>query len=126
MGVQHLSAITFAVRDMARAIEFYEKCGFAVAYGGKKADFTSLQSDQAFVNLIATSSYEPKWWGRVIFRVSNADAQYRLMSGAGLKPDAPPQDASWGERYFHITDLDGHELSFAQLLAAPESTNSAP
>jgi hypothetical protein len=23
-----------------------------------------------------------------------------------------PQDASWGERYFHISDPDGHELSF--------------
>ncbi|MEC7657646.1 MAG: VOC family protein, partial [Pseudomonadota bacterium] len=27
-------------------------------------------------------------------------------------------DASWGERYFHITDPDGHELSFAHPLDA--------
>lgn len=26
---------------------------------------------------------------------------------------AQPQDASWGERYFHMSDPDGHELSFA-------------
>jgi uncharacterized glyoxalase superfamily protein PhnB len=25
-----------------------------------------------------------------------------------------PQDASWGERYFHMADPDGHELSFAR------------
>ena len=25
-----------------------------------------------------------------------------------------PRDATWGERYFHIVDPDGHELSFAQ------------
>ncbi len=24
------------------------------------------------------------------------------------------RDAEWGERYFHIIDLDGHELSFAR------------
>lgn len=24
--------------------------------------------------------------------------------------------AAWGERFFHITDPDGHELSFAELL----------
>jgi uncharacterized glyoxalase superfamily protein PhnB len=24
-----------------------------------------------------------------------------------------PHDAEWGERYFHVTDPDGHELSFA-------------
>ena len=31
--------------------------------------------------------------------------------------EAPPEDASWGERYFHVTDPDGHELSFAKRLA---------
>src|SRR5438094_9365715 len=25
----------------------------------------------------------------------------------------PPRDAEWGERFFHVTDPDGHELSFA-------------
>jgi len=27
-----------------------------------------------------------------------------------------PSNASWGERYFHIRDSDGHILSFAQPL----------
>jgi hypothetical protein len=27
-----------------------------------------------------------------------------------------PRDASWGERYFHMLDEDGHELSFARQL----------
>ena len=28
-------------------------------------------------------------------------------------PDSAPRDAEWGERFFHITDPDGHQLSFA-------------
>ena len=37
--------------------------------------------------------------------------------------DHAPYDASWGERFFHIHDADGHELSFAQLLGpAPFSS----
>jgi uncharacterized glyoxalase superfamily protein PhnB len=28
-----------------------------------------------------------------------------------------PADAPWGERYFHVRDPDGHELSFARPLA---------
>ena len=32
---------------------------------------------------------------------------------AGYRPDTAPQDAEWGERFFHLTDPDGHELSFA-------------
>ena len=39
--------------------------------------------------------------------------QARLVE-TGLTPDAYPQNAAWGERYFHITDPDGHELSFAR------------
>ena len=31
----------------------------------------------------------------------------------GFDP-ARPRDASWGERYFHMSDPDGHELSFAR------------
>ena len=31
--------------------------------------------------------------------------------------EAPrPRNASWGERYFHLQDPDGHELSFAKPL----------
>ena len=32
--IQHISAVTFAVRDMARSIEFYGKLGFDLQYGG--------------------------------------------------------------------------------------------
>jgi uncharacterized glyoxalase superfamily protein PhnB len=34
----------------------------------------------------------------------------------GFEPEAPPADATWGERYFHLRDPDGHELSFAKVL----------
>jgi len=27
-----------------------------------------------------------------------------------------PKDAPWGERFFHVTDPDGHEISFAEPL----------
>ena len=40
--------------------------------------------------------------------------QVRLVA-AELEPDEP-KDAPWGERFFHVTGPDGHELSFAQPL----------
>jgi catechol 2,3-dioxygenase-like lactoylglutathione lyase family enzyme len=118
--VQHISAVTFAVRDMARSIEFYKKLGFTVIYGDDGSAFTTLRSGDAFVNLAATPGYEGCWWGRVILRVDDADAQFVLLIEAGLKPE-PPRDAPWGERFFHITDPDRHELSFAELLPVPQS-----
>ncbi len=35
---------------------------------------------------------------------------------AGFEPETAPADAPWGERYFHLVDPDGHELSFARPL----------
>ena len=52
----------------------------------------------------------------MIFYVSDVDALYHEAVAQGLQPDFSPRDATWGERYFHITDPDGHELSFAEPL----------
>jgi catechol 2,3-dioxygenase-like lactoylglutathione lyase family enzyme len=113
--IQLISAVTFAVRDMARSIEFYKKLGFELLYGGEGAAFSSLKAGEAFVNLSANSGYEHRWWGRVIFRVVDVDGLHRALTADGLQP-ASPRDAAWGERFFHVTDPDGHELSFAELL----------
>jgi catechol-2,3-dioxygenase len=63
----------------------------------------------------------------VTFRVSNMKASvqfYRdvlgmdlLYGGEGTAfSSEKPRNASWGERYFHMLDPDGHELSFARPL----------
>jgi uncharacterized glyoxalase superfamily protein PhnB len=49
----------------------------------------------------------------VIFYHSDVDGLYARLVAAGYRIEAPPSDAEWGERFFHITDPDGHELSFA-------------
>src|SRR4051794_21900435 len=56
------------------------------------------------------------WWGRVIFYVRDVDAAHERALAAGYRPTNPPRDAEWGECYFHLTDPDGHELSFARPL----------
>jgi len=118
MPVTRISAVTFAVRDMARTVEFYRKLGFRLVYGGVEDEFTTLQAGDALVNLVLRPGYEGQWWGRTIFRVDSADAQYADAIAAGIEVQ-PPLDAPWGERYFHVTDPDGHELSFAEPLRGP-------
>ena len=114
-----ISAVTLATHDMARALRFYEALGFALRYGGATASFSSLDAGNAYLNLIAegTAGRTWSWWGRIIFRVADVDALHERAVARGLRPDAAPADATWGERYFHITDPDGHELSFATPLA---------
>ncbi len=115
MPVKHISAVTLAVRSMRRSVEFYRRLGFEVVHGGEQSDFTSLRSGDAFVNLALSPSYQEHWWGRAVFRVENADAHFEALRSAGLQP-ATPRDAPWGERFFHVNDPDGHQLSFAALL----------
>ncbi len=115
MCVQHISAVTLAVREMARSVGFYQGLGFNLVSGGPDAAFSSLRFGNAFVNLQGHPGVTPRRWGRVIFRVADVRAYHDQRERAGLFPDEP-RDGSWGERYFHIADPDGHELSFAQLI----------
>ncbi|AFT88344.1 VOC family protein [Paraburkholderia phenoliruptrix] len=114
--IESLSAITLATGDMRQAVRFYEALGFPLKFGGEEADFTSFAFGGAYLNLIADPRAPVNWWGRVIVYVSDVDAIYRKALAAGLAPSFAPSDAPWGERYFHLTDPDGHELSFAKPL----------
>lgn len=116
-----LSAITLATRDMARAVRFYRLAGFEALYGGEAAAFTSFRAGDGYLNLIAEGEAQIRWWGRAIFYADDVDALYRRLVDAGLTPQAPPRDASWGERFFHVTDPDGHEISFACPIRPPGS-----
>jgi catechol 2,3-dioxygenase-like lactoylglutathione lyase family enzyme len=116
-----ISAVTLATHDMARAVRFYLALGFELRYGGEDAAFTSFSVGSGFLNLIHQSAERRwSWWGRVIFHVADVDALYARAVALRLRPATPPRDAEWGERYFHITDPDGHELSFARPLRPEE------
>lgn len=117
VNIESIDAVTLATHDMARSVGFYNSLGFEQRYGGPDAEFTSFHVGDRYLNLIAQPpKQEWSWWGRLIIHVSNVDAMYELALAVGLEPDAPPRDAQWGERYFHLTDPDGHELSFARRL----------
>ncbi len=115
--IQALSAVTLATHDMARSVAFYATLGFALKSGGPQAGFTSFHAGGGYLNLAAVRNTE-RWvgWGRAIFYVDDVDALHARAVAAGLSPGFAPRDAAWGERHFHITDPDGHELSFARPL----------
>jgi catechol 2,3-dioxygenase-like lactoylglutathione lyase family enzyme len=119
--IEGLSAVTLATRDMRRSVDFYCALGFEIRHGDAQAAFTTLACGPSFLNIIAETHGPVNWWGRLIIHVSDVDAMYRKARDAGLLPSRVPSDAPWGERYFHISDPDGHELSFARLLSANES-----
>ena len=117
MAIENVSAITLKVAHMEDSVSFYQGVlGLEVIYGGAKTAFTSLRIPDAefpFINLQLGRSMRD--WGRIIFHVSDVDAFCEHLQQKGFNPESP-QNACWGERYFHVHDPDGHELSFARPL----------
>lgn len=119
-SVETINAVTLLTADMVAAVAFYDTLGFDLITGGPDAPFTTFRAGDSFLNLQLDPAHAPinDIWGRVIFWVTDVDAVYQRARTAGYEPSTTPADASWGERYFHIRDTDGHELSFAHPLAA--------
>lgn len=116
--IRSVSAVTLATSDMSASTQFYEAIGFVRLYGGPDTEFTSYRAGTGFLNIQQDPAHAPngRIWGRVIFWVADVDATYAQLTGAGYPTVTTPCDAPWGERYFHVHDPDGHELSFARPL----------
>lgn len=132
-----ISAVTLATRDMRRAVGFYRLLDMPLTHGGEEAAFTSFRAGANFLNLILQPANHPggplrasrlrrrPWWGRLILYHADIDALYARLVAAGCRPEGAPRDAQWGERFFHVIDPDGHELSFAWPLEGPSDAPPA-
>ena len=115
--IEKISAVTFRVVNMTESVRFYKDVlGMELLYGGESTGFSSLRArdtQSAILNLEQGEAVTR--WGRLIFYVTDVDALWNHLKDRGFDPDIP-RDATWGERYFHMSDPDGHELSFARPL----------
>ncbi|MEW6604218.1 MAG: VOC family protein [Thermoproteota archaeon] len=131
MEVYRISAITLVVRSMAKSCNFYSRIpGFKLVYGGPAEPFSTFEVGNKnagmHLNLELTSSgldeknlKQARDFGRIIFHAKDVDQLYfHLKSDAYFSKlasfESEPADASWGERFFHIRDPDGYQLSFAK------------
>ena len=116
-----ISAVTLLVSDMKRSVEFYSKIpNFKVVYGGSDSQFTSFLIDdtaKSYLNLKLNETHSTDF-GRIIFYTDDVDELFaymqndKIVSGLG-RFESKPQDATWGERFFHMLDPDDYKLSFA-------------
>src|SRR5260370_13059335 len=101
--------------NMTESGRFYKDVlGMELLYGGESTGFSSLRAkdaQSAILNLEQGAAGTR--WGRLVFRVTDVDALWNHLKDRGFEPEIP-RNAAWGERYFHMPDPDGHELSFAR------------
>ena len=121
MKVTKISAVTLPVSDMKKSVDFYSKIpNFKIVYGGPDSQFTSFLIEDAtksYLNLKLNETRLPNF-GRIIFYVDNVDDLFAYMENDGTisrlgNLESKPEDAEWGERFFHTLDPDGYKLSFA-------------
>ena len=115
MKIEKVSAVTLTVASMRNSVRFYgDILGMEIIYGGEDGCFSSLRAKDCSAPILNLEQGRlVAGWGRMIFYVADVDAFWEYLRGKGLQPESP-RDASWGERYFHMPDPDGHELSFAR------------
>ena len=116
------------VRGGAAAIEFYKK-----AFGARELMSLTSPKDPSRVmhaelmigdsHLMLGDEYpemkalSPATIGGtgsgVFIYVEDVDTVYNRAVGLGARPDMPPQDMFWGDRYGKLTDPFGHEWALA-------------
>ena len=121
MKVTKISAVTLLVSDMSKSVEFYSKIpNFKMVFGGHDKEFTSFlieDKTKSYLNLKLNET-RPTDFGRIVFYVDNVDELFAYMQDDKTvselgKFESKPQDATWGERFFHMLDPDGYKMSFA-------------
>jgi len=137
MRVCAISAVTLFIKNMARSCNFYSCIpGFKLVYGGSANDsFTtyeigfgqSINNPNTFLNLVLATPIgsdsiiddRRKHFGRIIFHTEDVDKLYFYLKknqdlSTAILIEDEPRNAPWGERYFHIREPDGYQLSFAE------------
>ena len=121
MKVSKISAVTLLVSNMKRSVDFYSKIpDFKIVYGGSEAQFTSFLIDNAVKSYLNLKLYKSHSTDivRIIYYTDDVDELFAYMQDDKIiselgKFESKPEDAVWGERFFHVLDPDGYKLSFA-------------
>ncbi len=115
MEVTKVAGVTLRVKSMPRALHFYgDILGLKLLYGDENSSFCSYDVNGTYLNLELSERVETSW-GRIIFYCDDVDEVHARLSSRGFL-GTKPRDAPWGERFFHVKDPDGHEVSVAMRL----------
>jgi catechol 2,3-dioxygenase-like lactoylglutathione lyase family enzyme len=133
MKVYQISAVTLIIKNMDRSRNFYSQIpGFKLVYGGSSEDtFTTYEIGEHTpkiclnLELSITDNHhidnvrKKQQFGRIIFHTEDVDKLYSYFKSNErisnlISFENEPTNAAWGERYFHIREPDGYQLSFAK------------
>ncbi|MEG0254742.1 MAG: VOC family protein [Vagococcus sp.] len=118
-----LDMIGIIVKDMKRAITFYQMLGLNVIFGDEKADYVELNNASVRLSLntkqmiTTVLGFEPKTTGDKIelaFLCENKEevnSRVESLRNANVEVLKEPWSAPWGQYYALVRDYDGNIIS---------------
>ncbi len=127
------------VKDIRRAVEFYKK-----AFGAEERfmmpgpDGKSLMHGEMKIgnSHVMLAAENPQWKSAgpislggtpvtLSLYVTECDKSFKRAVDAGAKPEMPPTDMFWGDRFAMVSDPDGHKWSIATHTSDPTQAQMA-
>lgn len=123
MKMKSVAGIICLVKDLDKAVEFYEALGFVfkkrVPGVAATAYLNWFWIEFLLEDKVVTEAFKedvtitPKGAGQYIhISVENVDKFYQGVIAKGFKPLSQPQDFPWGHREFVLPDPAGYKLVF--------------
>jgi PhnB protein len=122
----HSVTPAIAVRDAARAIQFYKDAFGAEELNRMEGPDGSIMHAEIRIgdSIVMLGEENPAWQikspqtlggvhGSLHIYVDDADASFARALAAGCEVRTPLEDAFWGDRYGKVTDPFGHEWGIA-------------
>lgn len=124
MKLNSVSGLVFAVKDLDKTIDFYEKVGFI--FKDKEPTHAKAYLNWFWLEFVQQDALEPTVFMKaanvaskergigqfVEISVQGTDECYEAFKAKGLKPLNEPQTFPWKRREFIVQDPDGYRLVF--------------
>ena len=107
--------LTLHVGDVARSRDFYLRIPGTELVSERAGEFALLRIGQARLGLLnrrMLGAGAPSFHIEVSTSTAGVDELYEHLVAAGVEPEGPPANRSWGERTFHVKDPDGNRIEF--------------
>lgn len=118
-----LEGLTLHVESVERSRDFYLAIPGAKLLSQRGDEFALMQIGRTKLGLLNRRFLRaggPGFHLEVSTSTAGVDRLYDHVRAAGIEPDGPPRDRSWGERTFHAIDPDGNMVEFDSRLGEGE------
>jgi lactoylglutathione lyase len=110
-----LEGLTLHVDDVERSRDFYARIPGAVEEAHRPGEFALFRIGRARLGLLNRRFLRgdgPRFHVEISTGQNAVDELYEQVRAAGIEPEGPPANRSWGERTFHVKDPDGNLIEF--------------